>query len=117
VISDNLYIHPSIIGAISENLKSWGSRSIPDIDSGNLRSFLDEVSERTQMLQRLSARESEALFHVMRGLTNRQIAKHMQIAESTVAFHLYNINRKLVVESRTQAALVALMSFISVETH
>lgn len=50
----------------------------------------------------LSSKEKGIVREVKRGLTNREIAKSLQIAERTVKFHLANIYRKLRVSSRVQ---------------
>jgi DNA-binding NarL/FixJ family response regulator len=44
---------------------------------------------------------------IARGLTNRQIAGELSIAEKTVSVHVSNILSKLQLASRTQAALYA----------
>lgn len=56
----------------------------------------------------LSYRERETLALVARGLTNQQIADRLYVAESTVKTHLASIFRKLGVQSRNEAAAVAL---------
>jgi predicted ATPase/DNA-binding CsgD family transcriptional regulator len=53
----------------------------------------------------LSRREREVALLVARGLTNRQVAKHLVIAERTVEGHLERIRGKLGVHSRTQIAV------------
>jgi DNA-binding NarL/FixJ family response regulator len=56
----------------------------------------------------LTARELEVLSLIVRGLSNRQIAGELAIAEYTVKNHVKNILGKLGVEDRTQAATTAL---------
>lgn len=56
----------------------------------------------------LSDREVEVLLLVARGLSNRQIAKSLFIAEATVKRHLANVYPKLGVNSRAQAMREAL---------
>lgn len=56
----------------------------------------------------LSSREMEILQYVTRGLTNKQIARTLQISHQTVKNHMTSILRKLAVEDRTQAAVFAL---------
>jgi LuxR family transcriptional regulator, maltose regulon positive regulatory protein len=51
----------------------------------------------------ISPREREVLRLLTTGLSNRQIAAQLCVAESTVKAHLDNIYRKLGVNSRTQA--------------
>ncbi|MGC9398044.1 MAG: response regulator transcription factor [Anaerolineae bacterium] len=47
------------------------------------------------------------LWLVAEGLTNRQIAQALDIAERTVGFHVSNILEKLNVASRVEAAMWA----------
>ena len=58
-------------------------------------------------LAALTPREREVLRLVACGLSNRQIARTLGIAEKTVKNHLYAIFAKLGVSDRTQAALFA----------
>jgi DNA-binding NarL/FixJ family response regulator len=53
----------------------------------------------------LTEREEEVLSLLRRGLSNREIATSLWIAESTVKVHVRHIFEKLGVRSRTAAAL------------
>ncbi|MEU6790368.1 AAA family ATPase [Nonomuraea wenchangensis] len=55
----------------------------------------------------LTARELEVLRLVAEGLTNREIAERLFIAQKTVSVHVSNILAKLEVATRTQAAASA----------
>ncbi len=55
----------------------------------------------------LTAREVEVLRLVAEGLTNREIAQRLFIAQKTVSVHVSNILGKLTVSTRTQAAATA----------
>jgi two-component system, NarL family, response regulator LiaR len=55
----------------------------------------------------LSQRETEVLCLVARGLANKQVARQMGIAESTVKCHVSGVLAKLGLPSRTQIALYA----------
>ncbi|MFC6087047.1 helix-turn-helix transcriptional regulator [Sphaerisporangium aureirubrum] len=55
-------------------------------------------------LTTLTAREQEVLSLVAEGLSNREIAERLFIANKTVSVHVSNILAKLGVSSRTQAA-------------
>jgi ATP/maltotriose-dependent transcriptional regulator MalT len=53
----------------------------------------------------LTAREHEVLALIRNGLSNREIARTLWIAESTAKVHVGNVLRKLGVRSRTEAAV------------
>ena len=50
----------------------------------------------------LTRREHEVLNHLLRGLSNREIAERAAISQATVKAHVTNIFRKLSVRDRTQ---------------
>jgi DNA-binding NarL/FixJ family response regulator len=56
----------------------------------------------------LSRREQDVIKLLMRGQTNKEIARGLNIEEVTVALHLRSIYRKLNVRNRTQAVRVLL---------
>lgn len=58
-------------------------------------------------LERLTPQEQRLLGFIGRGLTNRQIAHEMHLAEKTVKNYVSAILAKLGLDSRTQAALFA----------
>jgi two-component system NarL family response regulator len=60
----------------------------------------------------LSSREIEILRMVSKGLTNKEIARVLQISQYTVRNHLNHISSKLDVTDRTEAAMVALQQGI-----
>ena len=53
-------------------------------------------------------REREVLEQVLRGLTNKEIASHLDITLRTVEFHMTSILRKVQVTSRSQLLAMAL---------
>ena len=55
----------------------------------------------------LSPREREILAHIARGASNKEIARALAIAETTVKIHVQHILRKLGLSSRVQAAVFA----------
>lgn len=55
----------------------------------------------------LTEQEIHVLYLVAQGLTNKEIARTLKIAERTVEYHLGEIFRRLEVSSRTAAALKA----------
>ena len=56
----------------------------------------------------LSAREVEVLRLVARGLSNREIARRLVIAEPTVAHHVQHVYTKIGVSTRAAATLFAM---------
>ncbi len=57
--------------------------------------------------EKLTERETDVLRLLAQGLSNKQIARTLNVGEKTVKFHVGNILAKLGVSSRTQAALYA----------
>ncbi|BAY13970.1 response regulator transcription factor [Calothrix sp. NIES-2098] len=72
--------------------------------------FLDLLPMRekvaTTPVQTLTPREIEVLEMLGSGLGNKAIAKHLQISEHTVKFHISSIFQKLAVSTRTEAVTV-----------
>ena len=52
--------------------------------------------------QGLSRRETEVVVLVLQGLTNRQVADKLCVAEKTVKFHLTNIYKRMKISRRSQ---------------
>ena len=68
------------------------------------------------MVERPSEREMDVLRLVVRGLSNRAIARELGISHRTVQGHLANLFDKLGVSTRTEAALLAVkMGWISLD--
>ncbi|MCA9836346.1 MAG: response regulator transcription factor [Trueperaceae bacterium] len=61
-----------------------------------------------EMRESLTERETDTLRLVAKGLSNKEIAKDMDVSEVTVKTHVSSILSKLNLSSRTQAALFAL---------
>jgi DNA-binding CsgD family transcriptional regulator len=79
-----------------------------------LKSYDPKLAERSGLLPKtahvpgreaLTEREEEVLSLLQKGLSNREIARALWIAESTVKAHIRHIFEKLGVRSRTEAAL------------
>jgi len=58
-------------------------------------------------LAALTPRESDVLRAAARGLSNKEIARELELAEVTIKLHLSAIFRKMGVRSRTEAAMLA----------
>ena len=65
------------------------------------------ISASVSPLSELSPRELDILRGIARGESNKLIARHLGIAETTVKIHVQHVLRKLNVASRVQAAVIA----------
>lgn len=57
---------------------------------------------KNHLARKLSRREVEVVILVLEGLTNRDVANKLCVAEKTVKFHLTNIYKKLNISRRSQ---------------
>ena len=64
-------------------------------------------TEPASPLDQLSPRETEILHGIARGASNKEIARELGIAETTVKIHVQHVLRKLNVASRVHAAVMA----------
>jgi two-component system response regulator DevR len=85
VASGQSTLDPSVTARVLERLRD-GSRSDPELDA-------------------LSAQEQRILDLIGTGLTNREIAERMALAEKTVKNYVSSVLAKLGLKSRTQAAI------------
>lgn len=72
-----------------------------------IRSEKKMASEKAE-LPHLSPRETQIIQLIARGSSNKEIARSLDIAESTVKIHVQGILRKLNLTSRVQAAIYAI---------
>ena len=63
---------------------------------------------RQDRIQPLTRRERQIALLVCTGLSNKQIAQQLNVAEGTVKVHLHNVYEKLAIRNRTMLALLAL---------
>jgi NarL family two-component system response regulator LiaR len=88
-------------------------RGEPSLEPAIARKVLQELSNPGQgkpTAEPLTQRELEVLRLISQGLSNKEIAAKIFVAEWTVRTHVSNILSKLHLASRTQAALYALRS-------
>jgi len=67
-----------------------------------------ELISDDELLEPLTARETEVLQMIAQGLANKQVALLLNISEHTVKFHLSSLYAKLNVSSRTEAVRAGL---------
>ena len=88
-------------------------RGEPSLDPVIARKVLQEISHpgrEKRTTDPLTERELEVLRLISQGLSNKEIASRLFVAEWTVRTHVSNVLGKLHLASRTQAALYALRS-------
>ena len=90
---------PELINAIKQ-VHAGGRYLSPEV-SGSL---LDDLTPTDEPVQAISKREQEVLIWVTKGLTNKEIARQLDISVRTVEVHRLNLKRKLGID--TSAGLV-----------
>jgi len=69
-----------------------------------------KLSEKGNSNNPLTNREFQVLSHISMGMSNREIGKSLKISVETVKEHVQNVLKKLEVNDRTQAAVLAIRS-------
>lgn len=87
-----------LMARIESNTRKQESSPALDIDLPYTDGEFEEISNR----------EKEILQYLVKGYSNKEIAKLTFISESTVINHVHNLFKKLHVNTRLQAAVVAL---------
>ncbi len=80
-------VSESLVGALAENLRSH------------------QPTEGTEQYSSLTRREKAIIKMIAEGLTNKMIAKRLDIAETTVKVHVKNLLKKMNMRSRVEAAV------------
>lgn len=93
IISGNTYIQPSLLPALNESMEDYA---------------LDK-----ERIECLTKRELDVLRLISEGCSNKKISDELTISERTVKNHISHIFRKIDVEDRTQAAVLAIRNKIS----
>jgi len=93
----NVQLHPDISNVILSQLSpaEGEAKSLPS----------------KQAMDSLTPRETEVLEQLTKGLSNKEIAQALVVAEKTVKTHVSSILSKLNLTDRTQAALYAVSAF------
>ena len=72
------------------------------------KNVIDAMHEKPHFNNKLSKREMEVLKEMVKGKTNKDIAKSLFVSEKTVKTHVSHIFNKLQVSDQTQAAIYAI---------
>ena len=93
-------------GELVEDIRAVaGGRSL--LDPTVVRRVVERLAAPEDPLSVLTAQEHVLLDHIAEGLTNRQIAERMHLAEKTVKNYVSNLLTKLGMSRRTEAAVYA----------
>jgi len=65
-------------------------------------------------LHKLTDRERDVIIYLARGLSNKNIAQELDLAESTIKIHVQGILRKLNLSSRLQVAVFVLKNGVDI---
>ncbi|MDZ7799395.1 MAG: response regulator transcription factor [Trueperaceae bacterium] len=118
VLEDRMVIDAVEAGAAGYLLKETGPDALFDairaasrgevrLDPRAQKRLVREVRT-PEMRESLTARETETLRLLAKGLSNKDIARRMNVSDVTIKTHVSSILSKLHLSSRTQAALFAL---------
>ncbi len=94
-----------LVDAIRRCLQGEATIS-PEMTSKLVAAFQNPALQPGDGVQ-LSEREHQVLQQIARGASNKEIARTLEIAETTVKIHVQHILRKLGLSSRVQAAVYA----------
>ena len=95
------FILPNLLARMEAVLRrlKWNSNS---------KNNTPEQPDKTELIKALTSRELEVLQMAAKGVSNKHIAEKLFVKEVTVKTHLNSIFKKLKVQNRTQATLLAL---------
>src|SRR5690625_4115961 len=98
VLKGTSYIHPNATDNLVKNY-----RQLAKLDNNDMVKVIDEPPRKLY-----SKREGEILQLLVDGQSNRKIAETLNISEKTVKNHVSSLFKKLQVNDRTQAAVMAI---------
>ncbi len=80
---------------------------LPPLPPAAASEMAHDTANESEPAPALTPREEEVLREIARGASNKEIARTLDIAETTVKIHVQHILRKLELTSRVQAAVYA----------
>src|SRR3954468_4616376 len=114
VMADHVMLPASVVAALCDGAEP--RPSAPQLEHSNVsdgaieaeRERLCVPGPKAELRRPLSSREADILQCIVRGDSNKHIARCYDLAEATVKVHVKAILRKIGVRNRTQAAIWAL---------
>ena len=100
VLRHTLELHRAELSAAAQWM-AGAVRRLDELADGSTSEALAAAESRA--LESLTARETEVLRLLTRGLTNREIAQQLVVREGTIKYHVKNILRKLGAAGRADA--------------
>ena len=101
-------VSPELMGKLVAAFQSQGVPEVDALESPVPGKVHPEAAPGTaEQRTPLSPREEDVLREIARGSSNKEIARALDIAETTVKIHVQHILRKLGLSSRVQAAVYA----------
>ena len=97
-------VSPELMGKLVAAFQSQGA---PEADDALAPTLPGKAQAPAEPSTPLSPREEDVLREIARGASNKEIARALDIAETTVKIHVQHILRKLGLSSRVQAAVYA----------
>jgi len=97
-------VSPELMGKLVAAFQSQGAAAV---DGALDPALPGKAQAPAQSSTPLSPREEDVLREIARGSSNKEIARALDIAETTVKIHVQHILRKLGLSSRVQAAVYA----------
>ncbi|MCC5986167.1 MAG: response regulator transcription factor [Pararhodobacter sp.] len=80
---------------------------IQNTENGLPGESVEILMPEASQLDNLTPRQHDVLTHVVKGMSNKEIARSMSVSESTVKFHVASLCLRLGVKNRTQIAAQA----------
>ncbi|NYS26730.1 response regulator transcription factor [Rhodobacteraceae bacterium 2376] len=80
---------------------------IQGVENGAPGQSFEGTTPEERHLENLTPRQNDVLTHVIKGMSNKEIARAMSVSESTVKFHVASLCLRLGVKNRTQIAAQA----------
>ena len=99
-------VSPELMGKLVAAVQSQGAPEAPPAPPAPMPPA-DAAAAAPNGFTPLSPREEDVLREIARGASNKEIARTLDIAETTVKIHVQHILRKLGLSSRVQAAVYA----------